>query len=191
MHTEALHLNHLVDDLQTLALADAGELPLNPRPVSPKDLLDRTAAAHMTLVKDRGVELRVQAEDNLPALYVDPDRMAQVLGNLVANATRFTPQGGAILLSAQTDHRNVQLLVQDTGTGIDPEDLPHIFKRFYQGDKARQGEGESGLGLAIAKSLVEMHGGEISAKSSPGEGATFIITLPVYNPNSQPAGKSG
>ncbi len=191
MHKEARHLNHLVDDLRTLALADAGELPLTPQQVAPKDLLNRTAAAHQTLVKDQGINLRVQAEDNLPALYVDPDRIAQVLGNLVANALRFTPEDGEILLQARAQQGAVQLLVQDSGVGITSEDLPHIFKRFYQGDKARAAEGESGLGLAIAKSIVEMHGGQITVESSPGEGATFIITIPVHNPKTQPAGKSG
>jgi signal transduction histidine kinase len=191
MHKEAQHLNHLVDDLRTLALADAGELPLTPQQVSALDLLERTAAAHQALVKDRGIDLRVQVTEDLPALHVDPERIAQVLGNLVSNALRFTPEGGEILLGARPQQGAVQLLVQDSGEGIAPEDLPHIFKRFYQGDKARAGDGESGLGLAIAKSLVEMLGGEIAAESTPGEGATFIITLPVYNPNLTPAGNSG
>ena len=109
----------------------------------------------------------------------------------MANALRFTPEDGEILLHARAQQGAVQLLVQDSGVGITSKDLPHIFKRFYQGGKARAGEGESGLGLAIAKSIVEMHGGQIMVESTPGEGATFIVTIPVHNPKTQPAGKSG
>jgi signal transduction histidine kinase len=106
--------------------------------------------------------------------------MAQVLGNLVGNALRYTPEGGRITLSAERRIGAVHLVVSDTGSGIDPADLPHIFDRFYRGDDARAiSEGESGLGLAIAKSLVEAHGGSISASSRLGEGSVFTIVLPV------------
>jgi len=113
-------------------------------------------------------------------MNVDPERMAQVLGNLVSNALRHTPAGGRISLAAAQQGNNVLLTVQDNGVGIAPDRLPRIFDRFYRGDAARQAhEGESGLGLAIAKSLVELHGGTISVESTLREGATFTIALPV------------
>ncbi|MCC9078775.1 sensor histidine kinase [Litorilinea aerophila] len=109
--------------------------------------------------------------------------MVQVLGNLVGNALRYTPAGGTIELAAYPTAGGVVLQVRDTGSGIDPEDLPYIFERFYRGDKARHENGESGLGLAIAKSLVEAHGGTIQVESTPGEGTTFRITLPAEPPS--------
>jgi signal transduction histidine kinase len=124
------------------------------------------------------VDLVVDAPAHLPVVQVDPERMAQVLGNLVSNALRYTPRGGQIRLAAAADQAGVRLQVQDTGAGIAPEDLPNVFERFYRGDKARQNIGASGLGLAIAKSIVEVHGGAISAASIPGQGATFTVTLP-------------
>ena len=113
----------------------------------------------------------------MPEIQVDSERMSQVLGNLVNNAIRHTPEGGQITLSAGATGDAVQLRVGDTGPGINPADLPHIFDRFYRSDKSRQQNGESGLGLAIAKSIVEAHGGVIAVESSPGNGAAFIITL--------------
>ncbi|NOX61869.1 MAG: cell wall metabolism sensor histidine kinase WalK [Chloroflexi bacterium] len=180
MHEETRHLQHLVDDLRTLSLVDAGELTLNLQTISPSSLLGRTAAAYATQAQEKGVSLRLLARKNLPDILVDPDRMAQVLGNLVSNALRFTPEGGEIRLGAKEEGGAVRLEVQDTGPGIPPDKLPHIFERFYRGDAARTvGEGQSGLGLAIAKSLVEAHGGDIGVKSELGKGTTFTITLPA------------
>lgn len=179
MHDEARHLSHLVEDLRTLSLADAGELPLTRRPVAPQALLDRTVAAHKAQAQQQKISLAIKAEPNLPEVEVDPERMAQVLGNLVCNALRYTPAGGEIVLSAEALPHTLLLRVRDTGAGINPEVLPHIFERFYRADKSRSQNGESGLGLPIARSLVEMHGGNISAESTPGQGATFTISLPL------------
>jgi signal transduction histidine kinase len=110
---------------------------------------------------------------------LDPERMDQVFNNLVANALRYTPQGGRIVLSAAAAGGKMQFQVQDSGSGIRPEDLPRVFDRFYRGDPARPQNGESGLGLAIAKSIVEAHGGSIQVESPPGQGAVFTITLPL------------
>ncbi len=109
--------------------------------------------------------------------------MAQVLGNLVSNALRHTPAGGAVTLSARVTAADVQLQVHDTGSGIAAGDLPHVFARFYRSDRARTNNGESGLGLSIAKSIVEAHGGTIEASSAPGEGATFTVSLPAVSPD--------
>lgn len=177
MHMETQHLKLLIDDLRTLSLADAGELPLNKELCQPEALLQRTAAAMRPQAEARGVQIQVQAAPNLPQLPVDPERIAQVLGNLVANALRYTSENGEIRLSARSEGGNVILEVQDSGTGIAPEDLPHIFNRFYRGSKSRHPNGEAGLGLAIAKSLVEAHGGRISVESQVGHGAKFTIVL--------------
>lgn len=182
LHREAQHLNHLIDDLRTLSLADAGELPLHRARVSPATLLERTASSYAMQAEQQNVALRVDAGTDLPAIDVDSQRIAQVLSNLVSNALRHTPAGGRVTLAARPVPGAVELTVQDTGSGIAPEDLPHVFARFYRADRARSNNGESGLGLSIAKSIVEAHGGTIAASSPPGGGATFTIRLPAASP---------
>jgi signal transduction histidine kinase len=180
MHGEVGHLQRLVEDLRVLSLADAGELPLNRRLVDPAALLERTGLAYVVQAEQQGVALRVEAPDALPSVAVDTDRMAQVLNNLVANALRYTAEG-EIVLGAAADGCHVRLSVRDSGSGIAPEDLPFVFERFYRADKARQrAESDaSGLGLAIAKALVEAHDGTIAVESAPDHGTTFTISLPV------------
>jgi len=179
MHDEARHLQHLVEDLRTLSLADAGELQLNAQWIAAEELIRLTAAAFSHQAEQQGIRLAVEAEPNLPLLHADPDRIIQVLSNLVSNALRYTPQEGCITLAARLDG-DVVLSVQDTGAGIEADHLPHIFERFYRADMSRQqSENESGLGLAIAKSYVELHGGTISADSQVGVGTTISIRLPV------------
>ena len=127
----------------------------------------------------------VQSDSNLPELFVDPERLAQVMDNLLDNALRHTPEGGEITLVARMDPEagptQIQFEVQNDGTGISPEELPHIFERFYRSDKSRmrREDGGSGLGLAITRSIVEAHNGRIWAESKPGEGVSFVILLPV------------
>jgi len=181
IHDEARRLNRLVEDLRLLSLAEAGELPLTTRPVQPQSLLERAVVAHSPTAQQKQVELVLcTAPGDLSDVAVDPDRMAQVLDNLLANALRYTPENGRIQLSAQQNHTAVQLKVQDSGPGMDATELAHVFDRFYRGDKSRQRhEGGSGLGLAIAKSIVVAHYGRIWAESAPGQGATFVIELPL------------
>jgi two-component system sensor histidine kinase BaeS len=187
MHTEARHLSHLVDDLKTLALADAGELPLNRQRISPGVLLKRAADAHRVNADREQVEIRLSVPLDLPDVEVDVDRMAQVLGNLLSNALRYTPADGEITLSAVRKDGRVRLRVADNGAGIPAGDLPYIFERSYRGDRARQHQaGETGLGLAIAKSLVEAQGGTISVESALGAGTTFIIQFPACEEASRP-----
>jgi two-component system sensor histidine kinase BaeS len=182
---ETKHLDRLVDDLRLLSLADTGELPLTLQPTNPKVLLERMKARHTVVSEQYHVDLIIQADEDLPQVNVDVERMSQVLDNLILNAFRYTPQGGKVTMEAVARDGVVQIRVKDTGTGIAPEDLPHIFDRFYRGDKSRSHNGESGLGLAIAKSIVEAHGGKMQVESKPGEGAEFIISLNRYQPEKQ------
>ncbi len=180
MHTESQHLAHLIDDLKVLALADAGEIPLTVQAVPPASLLHRTADAYKIQAEQKGITIEVETAPALPEVIIDHERMAQVMGNLVSNALRYTPAGGRISLSAAETGGKVSILISDTGKGISAGDLPFVFSRSFRGDQARQQEnGESGLGLAIAKSLVEAQGGVISVTSQPGKGSTFRIELPV------------
>ncbi|MFZ5809845.1 MAG: sensor histidine kinase [Chloroflexota bacterium] len=178
LHQETLHLNRLIDDLRLLSLADAGELPLYLQSIAPSQLLERAFARHSLSAQQKGVELHLEIEENLPNIKVDVERMAQVLDNLVINSLRYTPSGGVITLRARREQQRILLQVCDNGEGISPEDLPHIFDRFYRGDRSRQSSGESGLGLAIAKSLIESQGGSITVESEPGKGSVFTISLP-------------
>ncbi len=186
LYEEVEHLERLVDDLRVLSLADAGELTLKRRLVDPSALLERTGLVYMVAAEKAGVALRVETAANLPSIFVDTDRMTQVLNNLVSNALRHT-QGGEIVLEARALGGQVALVVRDTGSGISPEDLPFVFDRFYRADKARQrtslgSEGasvSSGLGLAIAKAIVEVHGGTIGVASVLDQGTTFTIRLPA------------
>jgi two-component system sensor histidine kinase BaeS len=180
MHGEVEHLQRLVEDLRVLSLADAGELSLTHRAIDPAALLERTGLAYFVQAEQQGIALRVEASESLPSVLVDTDRMTQVLNNLVSNALRYTTQG-SIVLAASSDGRQVYLSVRDTGIGIEPEDLPFVFDRFYRADKARQraDSNASGLGLAIAKAIVEAHGGMLTVESAPGQGTVFTIALPV------------
>ncbi len=176
---EVRHLERLVDDLRTLSQAEAGELRLNLEPVSVLQLLEATVQSYRALAEKQGIRLMADVSTNLPELNADPDRLAQVLGNTITNALRYTEPDGEITLRASKDGGHVILTVSDTGQGIAPEALPHIFDRFYRADSSRTSGEESGLGLAIAKSIVEAHNGEISARSTPGKGTTIRIVLPV------------
>jgi len=165
----------------TLSLADAGELKLHLQSASLHDLLEHVAAAYRQQAEGKQIRLTAEAEPNLPEIQIDPERMEQVLGNLVGNALRYTPEGGKISMSARQARGSLTVSVSDSGSGIPPEVLPHIFERSYRGDPSRSGN-ESGLGLAIAKSIVELHGGIIRAESDA-TGACFIIKFP--NPSTR------
>ncbi len=173
-------LNRLVADLRTLSLADASQLTLHKEPVIINELLELVQAAFAHQAAQQQISLTVKTEDPLPEVTVDQARLRQALDNLISNALRYTPAGGAITLgAAPTGNDGVQISITDTGAGIPASDLPHIFDRFYRGDRSRQeGNGESGLGLAIARSLIIAHEGTIDVTSTPGEGTTFTISLP-------------
>ena len=173
-------LARLVDDLQTLSMAEAGQLPLHPTRFLLADLLVDAAAGFESRAAAQNVNLHVIAPEPSPELEADYDRLLQVLGNLLTNALHHTPENGQITLHAKAIPDGVCITVEDTGAGISPEDLPYIFDRFWRGDRSRaRREGSSGLGLAITRQLVQAHGGTIAAKSEPGQGTTFTIEMPA------------
>ncbi|HEX5589024.1 MAG TPA: ATP-binding protein [Candidatus Limnocylindrales bacterium] len=168
-------MERLVEDLRTLSLAEAGTLPLHREPTDPDVLLGEVAAGYRAEVARSGVALELVAPDDLPILDVDPVRIREVLANLVGNAFRYTPAGGTITLTGSTaPGGGAVFTVADTGSGIEPELLPHVFDRFAKG---RDSSG-SGLGLAIARDLVIAHGGTIDVRSEAGRGTTFEVRLP-------------
>jgi two-component system sensor histidine kinase BaeS len=174
---ETRTLARLVDDLRTLSLAEAGQLPLTWEPVDVAELLADVATSFSGQAEAARIDLRVETEGELPTIVGDVGRLDQVLSNLMANALRYTSAGGAITLRAQPTDGGVCIVVHDTGKGIPPEDLPYIFDRFWRGDRSRShaGGAGSGLGLAIARQLVQAHGGRIGVESEPGQGTTFTI----------------
>jgi two-component system sensor histidine kinase BaeS len=176
-------LTRLVDDLRTLALADAGQLELVRYPANLPELARRTLERFSPQAQARQIQLVMQdpPEDaRLQSLLVDPGRVEQILGNLFANALRYTPDGGQISIRLETSSTAVQLHVCDSGPGIPPEALPHLFERFYRADKSRsRQEGGTGLGLPIARQLARAHGGDLTARNHPQGGAEFTLTLPL------------
>ena len=181
-------LERLVDDLRTISLAEAGALPLHREPTDPDVLLGETVASFTAAAAEAGIELGVESPADLPLLDVDPVRIREVLSNLLANALRHTPRGGRLTATgaAGADGRSVVFRVADTGPGIEPELLDHVFERFARGPESRG----SGLGLAIARDLVSAHGGTITVQSRQGAGTTFEVVLPVEAPDAGP-GQNG
>ncbi len=177
---EVMLLTRLVDDLQELALADAGELKLVRQAEDISVLIDQSVAAVQTKVAVKGVTLSVRLPDSLPLVYVDAQRISQVLLNLLENAVVHTAKGDRIEIGAKQRGDWVEISITDTGEGIPREDLPNVFERFYRVDKSRARDtGGRGLGLTIAKYLVEAHGGWVEAQSEPGKGSCFLFTVPI------------
>jgi signal transduction histidine kinase len=163
-----------------LALADAGQLALQKAAVDPGALVKRAVAKFAPLAAERDIALQVDLAPSLPHVVADGHRIEQVLTNLLANALRHTPPQGVVTLRAEADRGRLQIEVADTGPGIPDEDMPHLFDRFWRGDKSRaRDRGGAGLGLAIARQLVEAHGGTICVENQPDTGATFRFALPL------------
>ncbi len=180
VYDEAKRLSLLVEDLRTLSLSEAGELTLTLQPVAPSDLIDRVVGAYLPKAHTLNISLETGTDINLPDINADSHRIIQVFGNLLENALRYTPSGGRIKLSARSVADGIEFRIQDSGPGIAEVDLPHIFDRFYRGDKSRsRQDGGSGLGLAISKSIIEAHGGRIWAESAANEGTTIVFVLPI------------
>ena len=182
IHQEADRLARLVDDLQELSRVEAGAYPLDKRPVVLSDLIQIVLKRLKNQAVVRNIELKTNLADDLPAVLADPDRVTQVLSNLVQNAIQYTPDGGNVTLSTAQYDGMLRVGVIDSGIGIPAEHLPHIFSRFYRVDKSRsrQSGGGSGIGLTISRHLVEAHGGRLWVESDgEGKGSRFFFTLPL------------
>lgn len=177
---QARLLSRIVDDLRTVSLAESGELTLALADVDASELLADVAAAFKARADAAGVTIRIAA-DPAARTRADADRLRQAIGALVDNALRVAPAGSAVELSAsRMDGGHIELSTRDRGTGIAPEDLPHLFDRFYQADRARdRASGTSGLGLAIVSAIARAHGGSVTAENAEGGGARFRLTLPA------------
>ncbi len=178
IHEEAGRLNRMVTELTDLARLQAGRLSMKTRPIDMGQLAAVIGERLSLLARERSLTLHIDAP-SLPEIAGDGDRLAQVLTNLVSNAIKYTPSGGEIWLQAHVNNGGVEVIVRDTGRGIAAEDLPRIFERFYQVDKARGPKRGTGLGLAITQEIIQAHGGRISVTSAGvGQGSTFTIWLP-------------
>jgi signal transduction histidine kinase len=176
---DVLSLSALIDDLFQMSQLDAGGFPLNRLPSSLSDLVSDTLESFSELAYRESVKLDGHVEANVDPVLMDTQAIGRVLNNLVGNALRHTHSGGAIEVRVRRTGRGVEVSVRDTGEGIRAEDLPHIFERFYRGEKSRnRGTGGAGLGLAIAQSIVRAHGGEIGVESEVGKGTKFTFNIP-------------
>jgi signal transduction histidine kinase len=184
LNEEASLLSRLVNELQDLSLAEAGELKLVFQAEDMTNMVKQAVPPWQPQLAAKEISLFLNVPDDLPLVNIDWQRVNQVLHNLLENAVAHTPSGGVINVAANVATSGggkwVEVSVSDTGEGIPAEDLPHIFERFYRVDKSRaRATGGSGLGLTIAKRLVEAHGGKIAVQSKPGKGSRFSFTLPV------------
>jgi signal transduction histidine kinase len=187
---EAGRLEHLVDDLRTLSMADAGELKLSMRPSSIEELLRGAQKLYAHQARQKGISLDTHVEADLPEIELDSQRIKEVLTNILDNALRYTPEGGRISLSAHRVEADVEIRIKDSGPGVGSEELDKIFERFHRAEASRtREEGGSGLGFAIARSIVEKHNGRIWAESELGHGLTVIMRLPIHQPADPPAAR--
>jgi len=178
IYDESVRMTKLVNELLNLARMEAGHLELHRETITVRPYLERIQRKFSNLAREREISLQLSMESALDNMHLDPDRMEQVLTNLIDNAMRHTPKGGNVTLRVSGEEPLI-IQVSDTGSGIPQEDLPFVFERFYKADKARtRGRAGTGLGLAIARNIVEAHGGRINVQSKLGEGTTFTISLP-------------
>lgn len=177
LHRETQHVARLVNDLRFLSLADAGELPIHRQPTDLGEVIAEAAANVREVAAQNGVTLRAALPDGTLTADLDRVRIRQVIHNLLNNALAHTPAGGEVTVMARAEPHHLRVTVKDSGSGIAPEHLPHVFGRLYRADPSRSGGG-SGLGLSICKSIVEAHDGHIELTSAPGQGTTVTFTVP-------------
>jgi PAS domain S-box-containing protein len=173
----ALQMDTLIQDLLDVSRIESGRLRLSPQPIRVVSLLARSVEMLAPMAEEAGVLVTVEVDDGTPDADVDPDRMGQVLSNLVGNALKFTPRGGSVRLTASDDHEDVHIVIADTGTGIPAADLPKVFDRFWQ--SKRTNRSGAGLGLTIARGIVRAHGGRIWIESDAGTGTRVHFTVPA------------
>lgn len=174
----ARQMDHLIRDLLDVASISSGRLSVDLRPHNSGALLESACESLRAIVEEAGLEFLCEAPADAPSVLADPDRIVQLLSNLVGNATKFTPRGGRVEAALQVQEREVLFHVADSGSGIAAEQLPNVFEQFWQAERA--GRHGSGLGLAICQGIAEAHGGRIWAESREGEGATFFFTVPIH-----------
>jgi histidine kinase len=181
VHHEATRLRWMIEEMALLSRAEAGQLRVAPRPIEVQLVVGQVIDQFRPQVQAQGMSWDVQIADSLPKIHADPDRIRQVLINLIANAVQYSPMGGTIGVHVRGDERAVTTIVSDTGIGIAAEHVPHIFERFYRVDKSRaRTTGGAGIGLTIARHLIYAHGGEIWAESDGlGRGTRITFTLPT------------
>ncbi len=180
LHDMASGLKRIVTDMNELSLAEVGQLSLHVAPLNVAELVGQLQGNLEPVAEGVGLELISDVQGGMPAVMADGDRLRQVLTNLLTNAFHETASGGRVTLTAKRSGNQAVFEVADNGPGIDPEDLPHIFERFYRADKARsRARTGSGLGLAVVRSIVELHGGSTQVTSTPGEGSCFAVKLPL------------
>jgi len=172
----------LVEDLFELARLDAREVRVNAEPFSLAELVQDVVQQHSLAAQKNGLRLEAGDGEDLPFVHADIGLIQRVLDNLIENAMRYTPPGGAITFALTADGDRVRVQLRDTGSGIRAEDLPHIFERFYRVPQQSDKPGCAGLGLAIAKRILELHGSTISVESVPEQGTTFTFSLPTQQP---------
>lgn len=180
---------HLIGEMLDLSRLLVGKVVLEPENVEPANAVREALESASAALQDRRLSLAMELQDHLPPVYVDRKRLLQCLSNLAANAIKFTPDGGRIVIGAHVRSGAVEFHVADTGIGLRPEELQSIFKPFSQGEEGRAGRfGGLGIGLSVVRNLVELHGGQVRAESAgPGQGATFFITLPASRAAGMPA----
>jgi signal transduction histidine kinase len=180
VYRQMVHLTNLVDDLRILTLAESGHLEFRMELDSVTDILNASVREFEPVAMAKGISLKLNCPSYLPLVTLDRTRINQVLNNLIQNAIFHTPENGSVILSAKISGEQISVMVADSGPGIEQDNLPHLFDRFYRSDQSRnRSSGGSGLGLAIARHLVEAHGGTIEAKSQKNEGSVFTFTLPI------------
>ncbi|HEU4996148.1 MAG TPA: PAS domain-containing sensor histidine kinase [Gemmatimonadaceae bacterium] len=179
IRASALQMDRLIQDLLDITRIDTGRLAVDPVPIEVGELLEGALGTLRPLVKDAGLQLVENVAATVPHVRADAERIAQVLSNLVGNAIKFTPRGGAITVSAIADGGFVRISVSDTGVGIPKDQQPHVFDRFWQSTQSTIRSRGAGLGLPIASGIVRAHGGSMGVDSEPGRGSTFYFTLPV------------
>jgi signal transduction histidine kinase len=181
IHREASRLQRLVEDLQELSRVEAGEMPIHLQTTDPCPIVEAAVERMRPQFNEKGIELTAQRSDSLPAVYADPDRIGQVITNLLGNALQNTSAGGHVEVILSPNHDCVRFAIKDSGIGLAPENLERIFQRFYRVDKSRaRSSGGSGIGLTISRHFAEAHHGRIWAESRGlGQGSVFYITLPI------------
>lgn len=180
LHDEVGRLNRMIEDLRTLSLGDAGELPIIKQPVDVRQLLGTIVTRYTALAESNDIQLVFDDAAHPLIVYADGDKLQQAIRNLLENALHYTPEGGRVRITAVQDDSHAKVSIIDTGSGIQPEEIERLFDRFYRGDRSRnRNSGGSGLGLAIVMQIAELHGGSVNVVSPDGAGAIFTIKLPL------------